>query len=74
MLSLEFDDLIDLINYVIDDKAEENIYNRWLIGYQTMYSLSEFKQKLNFTKPSEREAINKIEVDDVLNDLYKNFG
>lgn len=39
-----------------------------------MYSLSEFKQKLNFTKPSEREAINKIEVDDVLNDLYKNFG
>ena len=74
MLSLEFNDLVDLINYVIDDKAEENIYNRWLVGYQTMYSLNEFKQKLNFIKPSEREAINKVEVDDVLNDLYKNFG
>lgn len=39
-----------------------------------MYSLNEFKQKLNFIKPSEREAINKVEVNDVLNDLYKNFG
>lgn len=72
VLSLEFEDFIEQINYVMDERAEEDVRERWLNGYQNM-SLDEFKQAVHYKKPSEC-MIEQKNIEDVLGDLLKNFG
>lgn len=72
VLSLEFQDFIDQINFAIDERSEEDIRNRWINGFQSVFSLDEFKQKINYKKPSEQ--IESKPIENVLEDLFKNFG
>ena len=73
-MSLEFDDFIEQINFAIDERSEEDIRNRWINEFQTVFSLDEFKQKLNYKKPSEQVLVEVKPVEDILDDLFKNFG
>lgn len=72
VLSLECEDFIDQINYVIDEKAEEDVRQRWRNGYQSM-SLDEFKQAVYYRKPSD-SMIEQKPIENVLEDLFKSFG
>lgn len=74
VLSLDFEDFIEQINFAIDERSEEDIRNRWINGFQTVFSLDEFKQKLNYKKPSEQVLVEVKPVEDILDDLFKNFG
>ena len=73
VLSLEFQDFIEQINFAIDERSEEDIRLRWINGYQSLFSLDEFKQKVNYRKPSEH-LIDVKPIENVLEDLFKNFG
>ena len=73
-MSLDFEDFIEQINFAIDERSEEDIRNRWINGFQTVFSLDEFKQKLNYKKPSEQVLVEVKPVEDILDDLFKNFG
>lgn len=73
-MSLEFDDFIEQINFAIDERSEEDVRLRWINGFQTVFSLDEFKQKLNYKKPSEQVLVEVKPVEDILDDLFKNFG
>lgn len=72
VLSLEYEDFIEQINYAFDEKSEEDVRNRWINGYQNI-SLDEFKQSVNYKKPSEMAIQNKP-IEDVLDTLFENFG
>lgn len=72
VLSLEFDDFIEQINFAIDERAEEDVRQRWLNGYQTM-GLDEFKQAVHYRKPTQN-IIEQKPIENVLEDLFKNFG
>lgn len=72
VLSLEFDDFIEQINFIVDEKAEEDVRKRWLNGYQNM-SLDDFKQAVHYKKPSDY-LIQQKPVEKVLNDLFIKFG
>ena len=72
VLSLEYEDFIEQVNYVFDEKSEEDVRNRWINGYQNI-GLEEFKQSIQYKKPSEIVTQSKP-VEDVLNTLLKNFG
>ena len=74
VLSLDFEDFIEQINFAIDERSEEDIRNRWINGFQTVFSLDEFKQKINYKKPSEQMLVEVKPVEDILDDLFKNFG
>ena len=74
MLSLDFEEFIEQINFVIDEQSEEDVRNRWVNGFQTVFSLDEFKQKLNYIKPSEQIATEVKPIENILDDLFKNFG
>lgn len=74
VLSLDFEDFVEQINFAIDERSEEDIRNRWINGFQTVFSLDEFKQKLNYKKPSEQMLIESKPIENVLEDLFKNFG
>ena len=71
-MSLEFEDFIAQINYIIDVKSEENIMTRWINGYQNI-SLEEFKQHLGYKKPSEVIIYSKP-LENILEDLACKFG
>ncbi|WP_410495136.1 hypothetical protein QTL86_13530 [Cellulosilyticum sp. ST5] len=71
VLSLDFEDFIEQINFVIDEKAEEDVRQRWLNGYQNM-SLDEFKQAMHYRKPSEC-MIEQKPIENVLEDLLFKF-
>lgn len=73
VLSLEFQDFIEQINFAIDERSEEDIRLRWINGYQTLFSLDEFKQKANYRKLSE-QSLEVKPIENVLEDLFKNFG
>ena len=72
VLYLEFDDFIEQINFIVDEKAEEDVRKRWLNGYQNM-SLDDFKQAVHYKKPSDY-LIQQKPVEKVLNDLFIKFG
>lgn len=72
VLSLEFEDFIEQINYIIDERAEEDVRKRWLNGYQSM-SLDEFKQAVHYRKPI-KSVIEQKPIENVLEDLFKSFG
>ena len=74
VLSLEFEDFIEQINFAIDERSEEDVKNRWINGFQTVLSLDEFKQRLNYKKPSERMLIKSKPIENVLEDLLLKFG
>lgn len=71
-MSLEFDDFISQINYVIDAKSEESLMSRWISGYQNI-SLEDFKQNLGYRKPSEAVIFNRP-IESVLDELVYKFG
>ncbi|PHV71913.1 hypothetical protein CS063_00075 [Sporanaerobium hydrogeniformans] len=73
MLLLEYEDFLRQINVAIEEKREEQVFTRWINGYQNEMSLDEFKQKVNFKKLSEIYIENK-DVETVLDDLLKKFG
>lgn len=72
VLSLEFQDFIEQIKFVIDARAEESVHQRWINGYQIV-GLDEFKQAINYRKPSEC-MIEQKPVEEVLGDLFNKFG
>ncbi len=73
MLLLDYEDFLEQINVVIEEKREEQVFTRWINGYQSEMSLDEFKRKVNFRKLSEIHVENKS-VEDVLDDLLCKFG
>jgi len=73
VLSLEFEDFIEQINFAMDEKSEENVWFRWVNGYQNI-GLDEFKQAVHYKKPSEQMLIESKPIENVLEDLFKNFG
>ena len=72
MLLLDYEDFLEQINVVIEEKREEQVFTRWINGYQSEMSLDEFKRKVNFRKLSEIHVENKS-VEDVLDDLLFKF-
>lgn len=73
VLSLEFEDFIEQINFAIDERTEEDVRLRWINGYQNYFSLDEFKQTVNYRKPSEC-MIEQKPIEDVLEVLLTKFG
>ena len=72
VLSLEFEDFIEQINFAMDERSEEDVRNRWINGYQNI-SLDEFKQSVKYKKPS-HYLIQEKPIEDVLEDLLLKFG
>ena len=72
VLSLECDDFIEQINFVINERTEEDVRIRWINGYQSM-TLDEFKQAIHYKKPSECMVEDKP-IEDVLKNLLFEFG
>ena len=73
MLLLDYEDFLEQVNVAIEEKREEQVFTRWINGYQSEMSLDEFKRKINFKKLSEIHVENKS-IENVLDDLLKNFG
>lgn len=73
MLLLDYEDFLEQVNVAIEEKREEQVFTRWINGYQSEMSLYEFKRKVNFRKLSEIHVENKS-VEDVLDDLLCKFG
>lgn len=73
MLLLDYEDFLEQVNVAIEEKREEQVFTRWINGYQSEMSLDEFKRKVNFRKLSEIHVENKS-VEDVLDDLLCKFG
>ena len=72
VLSLEFEDFIEQINFAMDERSEEEVRKRWVNGYQNI-SLDEFKQSVKYKKPSDY-LIQEKHIEDVLEDLLLKFG
>ena len=72
VLSLEFEDFIEQINFAMDERSEEDVRKRWVNGYQNI-SLDEFKQSVRYKKPSEH-LIQQKPIENVLEDLICKFG
>ena len=73
VLLLDYEDFLEQVNVAIEEKREEQVFTRWINGYQSEMSLDEFKRKINFKKLSEIHVENKS-IENVLDDLLKNFG
>ena len=72
VLSLEFEDFIEQVNLVMDEKSEEDVWLRWVNGYQNI-GLDEFKQAIHYKKPTEN-LVEAKPIENVLEDLFKQFG
>lgn len=73
VLLLDYEDFLEQINVAIEEKREEQVFTRWINGYQSEMSIDEFKQKINYRKLSEIHIENKS-IENVLEDLLFKFG
>ena len=52
ILKYDYEYGIQIINKAIKKKADENMYHRWLCGYEKEMSFAEFKRELKKAAPS----------------------
>lgn len=43
---MPFQDGFELIKFALDDENEQKMYLRWVVGYQSLISFTEFKNKV----------------------------
>lgn len=43
---MPFKDGFELIKFALDDENEQKMYLRWVVGYQSLISFTEFKNKV----------------------------
>lgn len=46
ILQMQFEEGLELIAFAAEQKTEEMIYQRWLLGYEKLMSLDEFKAEI----------------------------
>lgn len=65
---MPFEEGIEFLFFAEEEEAEEKIYMRWVIGYQSMIPFNEFKKMLGHIKTEDKRTEKEIldEVKDIL--------
>lgn len=68
----DFDDFIEHVNYVLEQRLEELILERWIHGFQDKMSIQEFKEKIGYGSFTAKN-VTKEDVENILNDVINAF-
>lgn len=72
VLNMPYQEAIDLLNYANVQRAEDMLFNRWIMNYEREMSFTEFKQNLGIENGVKTTKEKKV--GDILLDLKDTFG
>ena len=55
ILAMPFFEGTELIEFALDEEAEEKLFERWIAGYQSQMSYEEFKRSVGVSRTEKRD-------------------